>query len=115
MSLNILPSPKSFPLISNLLKLKRLFPSLAAEKQKPPLKDCRHRNILLKVRIGVSRQNILHTVPIACHEIYTTYDTDICLGILACKADQRLAARVKINQVINISRNLTFLCRQKAA
>ena len=50
------------------------------------------------------------------YEIYTNSETDMCLGILACKADQSFVARVKVNQAINISRNLIFfLCWQKAA
>lgn len=113
MSLNILSSPESFPLICSLLKLKKLFPSLASENQKPPLKGSRYRDILLKVRIGVSKDKIFY-IPFpeydsqSMYEICTKSDSDICLGILACKADKSFVARVKINKSINISRNLIF-------
>lgn len=116
MSLNILSSPESFPLIGSLLKLKKLLPSLASENQKPPLKGSRYsryRDILLKVRIGVSKDKIFY-IPFpeydsqSMYEICTKSDSDICLGILACKADKSFVARVKINKSINISRNLIF-------
>lgn len=115
----ILISSKSFPLICNLLKLKILCASLVTEKQKPPWKYSRYsryKDILLQVKTGVSKGKIFTYHPQYMCKIYTDSETDMCLGILACKTDQSFVAKVKVNQATNISRNLIFFsCWQKAA